>query len=116
MANSWGTNPIILDTAADDTTYAVGNDVIKTAGATEYSSGQYDIESISIQGADTQQVTLQHCTPDASVDNGAIFFDEVLATATGLYRPRYLGNFTAKGIYPKTITSGAKVYIYLKQK
>ena len=117
MANSWGTNPIILDTASSETSYTTAKDAYKTAGATDYHTGKFNIIGIKVEGANADSIILQSCkaSPVASVDNYTAFFEHTVETgnvtgnAVSFAKP-----FKVNGIFPKTISSGAKVYIYLE--
>lgn len=111
MANRWGTNPKLIDTAGTDTTYDATHDTKN--GGTQYSTQQHRITMIRLEGdVATNQVILQECTPDASVDNGADFFNHIVATGQ-LHRDFYfIPPLVVAGIYPKTLGGSTKVYIY----
>lgn len=108
MANNFATNPIILDTQASDTTYDNTHDANNALGApgSQYSTKTYCITAIEVVG--TGQVQLQHCTPDASVDNGAVFFD-----ATGATHRDY-HDFHFNGVYPKVIGGSTSCKIFVR--
>lgn len=113
MANTW-TNPIILDTANDDASYDSDNDnnaQNSTAGV-KYSTGRFKIKSIIVKGANTNAIVLKECSK--STLEGNTFLDITLETGRLVQEFNFGGNgFWVNGIIPKTITSGAKVYIYL---
>ena len=120
MANVWGANPLILDTAANDTSYDKTHDVIDGemtgdplawVAGTEYSSMTYKIKKIIVNGDAADQVTLNQCkTSDVE---GAVFFDYTLQTGETSAQFDFPGGLLVKGIYPSVISSGTTVYVYL---
>ena len=109
MANVWGTNPIILDTASDDVAYDATHDVVN--GGTEYSSMRYKVKSIAIVGAaNGQNLVLKACKPSAFAGTEHL---NVTVETGDLRKTFEFGNGVwFQGINPTTI-AGGKFYIYL---
>ena len=111
MANQWGPNPKILNTASTDTGYVLANDT--KGGGTQYSTQIHRITMIKLEGdVATNEVTLQACTPDASVDNGAAFFSTVVAAGQLHLAFNFIPPLNVDGIYIKTLGGATKVYVY----
>lgn len=107
-ANSWGTNPITLQVAADDTAYDPAEDVKN--GGDEYSTMRYFIQSIRIEGGSNgQKFTLQHCTPDGSVEARNTFLDITIETGDLNKVITFPKGLWVNGIYPKAIPGGTVV-------
>ncbi len=115
MANSWGTNPIILDTASTDATYDATHDAHRATGTagTQYTTGKVSVQAIKVVGVNTDAVVLQSCTPDASVDNGDVIYTHALETGRLYNHETFPRDLTTNGIFIKTLSAGAKVYLYV---
>lgn len=110
MANAWGANPIILDTANNDASYDTASDANKSTG-TKYSTRRFRIQKIVVTGADTNAIILKHCSP--STLEGSDILNITLETGRLAQSFDFPEGLNVQGILPKTVTSGAKAYIYL---
>lgn len=110
MANLWGTNPIILDTQNDDGSYDSDNDYQIAGTGAKYTTGRQRIQKIVVTGANTNAVILKHCSPTTL--EGSDILNVTLETGALVQSFDFPKGFQADGLIPKTITSGAKVYIY----
>lgn len=110
MANSWYTNPIILDTAANDTTYDSDNDIIN--GGTEYSTLDYTIQAISVIGAaNADDIKLIGCgTSDVT---GAVIYEVVAETGDLQKTITFPKGLHVAGLYPATLDNSSKLAIYV---
>lgn len=110
MANTWGSNPIILDTQNDDANYTAANDVVK--GGTKYSTQWYKIRKIVIKGnAANDDIVLNTCTT-SSLAAGK-FLDLLNLNAVDLNKVVDLDGLMVQGICPTTIGASCVVYIYI---
>lgn len=112
MANTWK-NPIILDTANNDGAYDSANDnnaQNSTAGV-KYSTAPLKIKNIVITGANTNVVKLLQCSKGTL--EGDTIIDITLETGALTQHFNFGDGIWFNGLIPKTITSGAKAYIYL---
>jgi hypothetical protein len=110
MANSWGTNPIILDTAATDIAYTAANDAMK--GGAQYSTGEYSIDHIKVIGAaNTDDVELYSCNK-TNTPNKLVYIKKL---ETGdLNNIEYFNGQVIQGLYPKVLDGACKLAIYIK--
>lgn len=109
MANTFGTNPMVLDTVNDDSSYDSSHDAIN--GGVKYTSGRVKIKKIQvIDGANTNAVLIKSCSPSAL--EGSTIFNVTLETGD-LNKSIDFGNGQwFSGIIAKTLGGSSKVLIY----
>jgi hypothetical protein len=110
MANKWGSNPMVLDTAADDTTYDSTHDV--RFGGSEYSTFPYKIKKIiPVGGANTNAILVK--TSSHGTLKGDIIWNTTLETGD-LNQSLDLGEGQVfNGIYVETLGGSTKLLVYL---
>lgn len=118
MANSWK-NPIIIDTQASDTDYNAAHDSAKGIADGQYTTERLNIAAIKIIGnAGADIISLQDCPSTAAttaVETGnVVFYHKCDATQLNPPMDHFpYDSFVINGLYPKTIGTSCKVYIYL---
>lgn len=105
MANSWGTNPIVLDTQNDDSSYLAAND------GTKFSTQKYKVKKVQvIGGANGNDVEINQVAVGAL---GKPIIDMVLETGDLNPVINFPGGIWFKGICPKTLDGSCQVLIHL---
>lgn len=110
MANTFGTNPIILDTANDDSAYIAANDA-KNGGA-KYSTLRYKIKKIQIVGgANGDDIVINQCRTSDFTDTAIV----TLKLETGdLQKQIDFGEgIWVDGICPATLDASCIVLVHL---
>ena len=110
MANLWGCNPIVLDTANDETSYNSASDVKNGGG--KYSTLRYKIKKIQVTGAANGNGVLVKQCSQSEMDGPPIV---VLSLETGdLNKHVDFGEgIWVNGINPDTLDGNCEILIHL---
>jgi len=108
MANTWGTTPIILDTANADGSYDADNDAKN--GGVKYSTLRYKLNKIEVVGAvNGNDVVLTQCEKDTITGNALL----TLKLETGdLNKTVYFNGQWVQGIIPVTLDGACVVRVW----
>lgn len=106
MANAWGSNPIVLDTANDDSSFLAANDGVK------FHTGRFKIKSIHFSGgANTNAVEITGCKIGAA--GGSITGALVLETGDLNKQLTFGEGIWVEGLCAKTLGGSTKAIIAL---